>query len=526
MSVFELLKNNYFSLFVRREGKVVLGKSYSNLWLLVGVLTATFLAISFSNASLKYLRHKMDDPFINWVDIKTEFGNRNASINLEAALNSDEMKEEYHFRKHQADYIFNFYFCGREGDHLRYFQIRFFQDFKNNDLVNSILDDDNVINDWKVPEDDWEEYLDENTVGVVMTEEAMRQLGYKEAPSYIYHYAASDYADEYGFDMLPDGYTASPIPVLGVVKRLPGNVDMIANAYLYQQLMNQNDYPFCMDRREYGETIHYYVPENVDADKFKNHIQKVIEKYPDSGYEVTDYFWLNEIKPFRKGEFISIEPEYVDFGELKAINAEVLDKYAAEDVHRVFSNAFSYYSSNETSFISVHFEDLDKIRQFEEYVHKEFGIRIEMAQINAKENFNAVSTMANILSWAIIVFAIVCIILFIVNLLQSYFQKVKRNLGTFKAFGMGNYELISVYMLIMAATILVSIFISLAVVWLSQGILDVFNITRDGLFGYLSLWSGKTISAILIIIFASVYTVYSVMYRLLRSTPGDLIYDR
>lgn len=526
MNILGLFKNDYFSLFVRREGKVVLGKSYSNLWLLVGVLTATFLAISFSNASLKYLRHKMDDPFINWVDIKSEFGDRSAFINLEAALNSEEVKEEYHFRKYQADYIFNFYFCGREGQNLRYFKIRFFQDFKNNDLVRSILDDDNVVNDWKVPDDDWDEYLDENTVGVVMTEETMRQLGYKEAPSYIHHYAAADYADEFGFDLLPNGYTASPIPVLAVVKRLPGNVDMIANAYLYKQLMNQNDYPFCMDKSEYGETIHYFVPEEVDMDKFRMHIEKVLEQYPSTSCTVSDYFWLNEILPFRKGQFISIEPEYVDFQELKSINAAVLEKYADADVHRVFNNTFGYYNSEETSFVSVHFEDLDKIREFEEYVHNEFKIRIEMAQINAKENFNAVSTMANILSWAIIVFAIVCIILFIVNLLQSYFQKVKRNIGTFKAFGMGNYELISVYTLIMAATILMSIIISLAIVWLSQAVLNLLDITRDEIFGYLFLWSGKTMSAILIIIFASVYTVYSVMRRLLRSTPGDLIYDR
>ncbi len=526
MNIFELLKNNYFSLFVKREGKVVLGKSYSNLWLLVGVLTATFLAISFSNASLKYLRHKMDDPFINWVDIKNEFGQRNDFINLEAALNSDELKEEYHFRKHQADYIFNFYFCNGAGQNIKYPRIRFFQDFKNNELVRSILDDDNVVGGWKVADEDWEDYINENTVGVVMTEEMMIQLGYKEAPSYIYHYAVAEYADEFGFDMLTGGYTASPVPVLGVVKRLPGNVDMIANAYLYQQLMNQNDYPFCMDNREYGETIRYYVPENVDVEKFKEHIAEVTEEYPDLGCEISDWFWLDEIKPFRKGEFISIEPAYPDFEQLKAINAAVMEEYAGKDVHRIFDNAFGYYTSDQTSFISVHFEDLDKIREFEEFVHKEFGIRIEMSQINAKENFNAVSTMANILSWAIIIFAIVCIILFIVNLLQSYFQKVKRNLGTFKAFGMGNYELISVYTLIMAATILSSIIISLAAVWLAQGILDVLNVTRDGIFGYLSLWSGKTVSAIVVIIFASVYTVYSVMYRLLRSTPGDLIYDR
>ena len=145
---------------------------------------------------------------------------------------------------------------------------------------------------------------------------------------------------------------------------------------------------------------------------------------------------------------------------------------------------------------------------------------------NAKENFNAVSAMGNILSWGIIVFAIVCIILFIVNLLQSYFQKVKRNLGTFKAFGISNRDLISVYVLIMAVIIAAAILMSVSVAWLAQGLLHLFGILKDGVFDYLLLWSGKTICSILVIVVASIYTVYMVMCKLLKSTPGDLIYDR
>ena len=61
---------DYFKLFVCREGKIVLGRKFSNLWLLTGVLTLTFLAIAFSNASLGYLSFKMNDPFINWLNIE------------------------------------------------------------------------------------------------------------------------------------------------------------------------------------------------------------------------------------------------------------------------------------------------------------------------------------------------------------------------------------------------------------------------------------------------------------------------
>jgi hypothetical protein len=103
---------------------------------------------------------------------------------------------------------------------------------------------------------------------------------------------------------------------------------------------------------------------------------------------------------------------------------------------------------------------------------------------------------------------------------------VKRNLGTFKAFGISNRALISVYVLIMAAIVLSAILMSVSVTWVIQGLLHVCGILKDGVFDYLSLWSMKTVCSIIIIVAASVYTVYYVMHRLLMSTPGDLIYDR
>jgi hypothetical protein len=166
------------------------------------------------------------------------------------------------------------------------------------------------------------------------------------------------------------------------------------------------------------------------------------------------------------------------------------------------------------------------IREFETFVKEEFKVSIEMSQINAKENFNAVSLLANILSWSMIVFAIICIILFIVNLLQSYFQKVKRNLGTFKAFGISNAELISVYVLIMITTVLAAICMSLSLTYIVELTLQLFGILKDGTFSYLNLWSAKTFCSVVIILAASVATVYIVMHKLLKTTPGDLIYDR
>lgn len=523
MKIFDALKNDYFRLFVKREGKVVLGKNYSSLWLLTAVLTATFLAIAFSNASLKYLSYKMDDPFINWVDIKNEFGEGDF-LGLEYALDSDENQEEYHYGSYQSDFSFTYMFFGKEKNLFQYLKCRFFQNI-NTPLVEEILNEDNVVKGWRVAD---LSAVSPNTIGVIITEEAMKKLGFEIAPSYIDFQSYSPGADMYGFDLMDDEFARAPVPVLAVVKRLPGNVDVISSTNFYQQARNDYTYPLNMCNEDYARNLSYFIPSSMSLEKFKEVMDDVASEYTDASLEIDEYsFYMPEIIPFRDGDFVTIHCyDDLDFNTWKDINSELLDKMSDKGVTRVFAYDFSSYDLNQKSFISVHFKDLDKIRDFEIFVRDNFKVKIEMSQINAKENFNAVSTMGNILSWVIIVFAIVCIILFIVNLLQSYFQKVKRNLGTFKAFGISNRDLIRVYVLILAAIVVASIVMSVSVTWLIQGFMHVCGILKDGVYDYLLLWSGKTICSIAIIILASIYTVFTVMRNLLKATPGDLIYDR
>ena len=524
MKFLQILKNDYFRLFVIREGKVVLGKNCSTLWLLTAVLTATFMAIAFSNASLDYLSLKMDDPFINWVDIKNEFGEGDFA-GLEYALDKDENKQKYHYYDYQADYAYTYMFFGKEEKNVQYLKCRFFQDL-NTPLVEAILSDDNVVRDWRVGS---LQNVNPNTIGVIITEEMMRKMGYDIAPSYIDYMSYSPGADEYGFVLDDEKFVRVPIPVLGVVKRLPGNVDLISSTYFYQQTCNDNTYPFNMCKSDYASNLSYFIPSSVSFEAFSDELNKIVESYSDAEFDIDEYsFYTPEVESYMEGVFVIVNfyDSDLDYDCLKDINANMLVRFSDKGVARVFSYEFSDYPLSQKSFISVHFKDLEMIRDFENFVRENFKVKIEMSQINAKENFNAVSTMGNILSWGIIVFAIVCIILFIINLLQSYFQKVKRNLGTFKAFGISNGSLISIYVLILCAIILVSILMSVSFTWIVQGTMNMLGILKDGIYDYLSLWSYKTISSIIIIIFASLYTVYAVMQKLLRATPGDLIYDR
>ncbi len=519
----ELISSDYFKLFVKREGKVVLGKRYSSLWLLSGVLTATFLAIAFSNASLDYLSYKMNDPFINWVDIQNNGGD-NDFYGFEQFLKDDASQEEYHFGGYQTDkYYFNSFFNSK--DDAFGLKCRYFAEI-DTPLVQAILSDDNVISGCKAVDS----VLVSNSYGVIITHEALyNKLGYeKEIPPYVYFQAYCDPEAESDFhvEIFNEHFAKIPVPVLAVVKRLPTNMDIIGTKYFYEQWQG---YAFNLYESSYASSVVYYLPEKMNVEKFQKEIENIA-----SGLTANPVYTLEKSMPrmtgFEGGNFVGLYydcyDDEVDYEETRNIHEAVMEKYGKDGIIRIYEYLEKYPFEDYDDYISVHFTDLDNIGAFQERAKEDFKIDIEMSQINAKENFNEVSIMANILSWTMIIFAIICIILFIVNLLQSYFQKVKRNLGTFKAFGISNYELISVYVLIMMAMILVSIVLSFFATWLIQGILPLLGLVKEGTFGYLSLISGKTFGAILIIIVASVFTVYTVMKKLLKATPGDLIYDR
>jgi ABC-type antimicrobial peptide transport system permease subunit len=115
--------------------------------------------------------------------------------------------------------------------------------------------------------------------------------------------------------------------------------------------------------------------------------------------------------------------------------------------------------------------------------------------------------------------------MFMVNMLQGYFQKVKRNIGTFKAFGMNGRELIQVYVIILVAIVCAGVVFALLATWAIQGFLPMIGVEKEG-FNYLSLWNITTYVATIVIFISTILTVVIVMTRLLSQTPGDLIYDR
>lgn len=509
----------YLNLLARREGKVVLGKHLFNLWILTVVLTTTFLAIAFSNGSLYYLSEKMNDPFTNWVNISNEYG-AGKFDELRENLGLPEVQERYLFGDVQADNNFAVNILNEER-HSFYLQCRFFERLESS-LIYAVLSPDNLVGNTNISPEE----ITNETFGYIVTEDVLTRLGYntKDLPAFVDYLAISPHADTLGVKLYQDKYAAAPMPILAVVKRLPMNMDIIGSRYWFEQYCNDVSHPFDFNHPEYQERLIYFVKDGTEGfeealekatpDSLKHNISVLPIEYP-------------EMKPSVKGTFYQI---YVGENIPGTVMQEIADKiksaYKPLQVYRVYRYMTSENHLYTHEYMSVNFNSLDSIRAFEAYVKDNFHIQIEMSQVNAKENFNAVSIMANILSWAMIVFSIVCIVLFIVNMLQSYFQKVKRNLGTFKAFGISSSELISVYVIILFGIVTISIVLALIIAWAIQLSLPLFDILKDGKYNYLMLWNTKTLVSAIIILCAALVTVQIVMGNMLHKTPGDLIYDR
>lgn len=182
--------------------------------------------------------------------------------------------------------------------------------------------------------------------------------------------------------------------------------------------------------------------------------------------------------------------------------------------------------------LSVNFTSLDHIRQFQDYFSRRFNIQIDMAQIEAKENYNFVSKLTQIISLILIAFSVLSISLFIYNVLTRHLDKIKMNIGTFKAFGLSNLELKQIYFNIILFFVGSTVLVSLIVSWLFgtlrglRLILSLLSRRLEEGESYFSLWNFWTLLSLVLILGVSALVSHYSIKRIMNETPGDLIYNR
>lgn len=542
-----LHSNTYFQLFFRKELKSVLGKYLINFWVLSFTILLTLLSLGFANGSLRYLNAKMNSPFVNLVSF-TPKGNESDVNNLLKDLNSSSFKSTYYYNiasGFSSDWLsfFNAIEGGNkailpDSNKINEFLFRTIDKSIDKDLIREqFLTEDNLVSGSNLGLGGKADF------GIIVTKSVMEQLGYPlDNPFLYFKFLASDTVA----GLNKSKYVPVAIPVYAVVKQFPGQYSGLIPHDIWSAYVNDQ----FTDRQMFSPFHHmysfkgYYLLNDSSSSSSEDIFKQCFQLYNKTfsgesviqidslGHRKAIYFSYEHEEPLKN--YIGLDSTYEVFRSLlldNGIEDKNLIRYYAP--HKVnWKNSERKYEK-----ISVYFKSLDRIQLFADEIYSrnspflrdEEKMRIDLSLVNEKKNFLFLSRMANLTSYLLVIFSSLAVSLFAFFLLKTHLDKVKINLGTFKAMGLPDKRLIQIYFSVVLSFILISLTLGTVLSLLSGSIIN--NLLTDELFDedglvYFSFNGFYTYMGIIVILFSSALVSFLSVKKILNKTPGDLIYNR
>lgn len=492
----------YNRIFIHNEFHTILGNRWHNFWILFAVFLLSVGALSVSRSGLEFLRVKMEDPFINWVNISNEPVLDKFFEELSSGQFSEQASITEHFNINAVEknnFLVEFVKGNRRiiGRTLDY----------NSNLWEKILNETNIKYNIKRTTP-----ISERDFGWVVTADFLHNLGYTEdqIPLFISIYSTIS--------------AIVPIPILAVVDRLPDDIDFVTTNYFYEQKQDLS-HPFDINQSKYFSPLQFVAEIDIaDAEQTQTLLSDMLAGI--------DLEWENPtIYEAAHQEATLLSAIVYD----TTLTMDVLDSLC-QTIEQIYPEIYRYYDYQfgtgyemKPDYVSVMFNSLEKVKEFQKWSKDQFNIRIDMAQIEAKENFSLFNKLATGLCWAIVIMAGLFVLIFLYFLINSHFQKISRNLGTIMAFGLGMRSIIYIYLIVFIRLILTSLFMPVVLLAIVQYFLAFFGIGYElngTVLPYFDMTDTWVLGFIGIILLMSATATLVFMNRKLHSTPGDLIYER
>jgi hypothetical protein len=520
--LFPNLSADFSYLFIRKEGKVLLGKKFSNFFFLLLIFIITFFALGFAKGSLSYLYEKMNDPFIKWVSIDVPYAQADIINSIIKQLSEDkEAQSTYNYENVTGYRLYSLPFFDKKRKGQYFYLGRTIE--PDNSLLSVVLKDSNCIFA--------RNFADKRDIGLIVTTKLLRELGYEPKAAFILM-GVPDKSNS-------KEYHQVPIPIIAVVKELPGLTEFFSTPFFYfqrQQPVTLNN-PFDPTQTPHVELV------STEKERSANKLKDAIENFMNNNERFKKYNPMVFIMPYKNSFYpgyqltIAIEPDTSSTLRDEIYTAMMEDRSISSHQFYRYSDYTTKFTNENAEMIRidrliVQFSSLDKLREFKQYLSRKHEIRMEMGQVESLENYNFISHLTEIISIILMIFSVITIILFISNLLKNHLERIKMNIGTFKAFGMHHKSLEKIYLSIIFCFIFSTIIISylLNVAFGEAGgvrlVLILFRSSVESGENYFSLFNYWTVIAVIFILVSSYFALRYTAHKVFKRTPGDLIYDR
>jgi len=541
------LSINYAKLFLKKEGKALLGKKKSNFFILSLILTFTFLAIGFANGSLDYLNKQLNDPFVNLMTINVPSSQNTSLKYLQSDLMDEDIKSKFLLNNATPYKKSPLRVLDAAKHTFNYVPARSVDVEEDAGLINEVvLEKGNVIHS-KISSG----FKDANDIGVIVTSNFLDEFGYPENTNFIYYpftIKDKDSTSDNSYDI------PVKVPVRAIVKRLPGKYGALYPIFFWKSLMYNQDNIFDSSTRNNKLNIFLETNDAVKSSKFGDLLSEFFARnteleifHPRSPIKNIDTVGFKAGYRYDIGFDSSVTDISLLNSLLHKIKLKAKDNFDTTSIERFFDYSGVSEIKNDFKYdeLSVYFKRLDNIGAFKDYLltkgnAKENAdiIQLDDAKVKEKENYFFLSRVTYIISTLLVGFSTLAVCLFIFNLLVSHLAKVKMNIGTLKAIGLTDKESSNIYFKIILFFISIATFISFVLATAIGKIINYFftnhknetsNISYFKMLDFVepsSIVNLIMLSAIFIILFCSILISRITIRKTLSKTPGDLIYNR
>jgi len=318
-----------------------------------------------------------------------------------------------------------------------------------------------------------------------------------------------------------------PVPVLAVVNELPDLSDIVFTNLFYCKTMNTGFY----DR----ENPYYRIfVENMDSSEI---IRMLNELY--AILEIRDPFTVQtaglitgnrsvmnwKIEIGRQEKDIPTDVKNLRIAGMASLRNHHFGQYFELSKETACDNSSFFHD-----YLAIEFKDLEKIRDFSKYLSEHLGLQLNLEVLSDRENYLYTGNIAISSIILLLVLSILSVSIYISGVIRNHLLKMKKNLGNFLAFGVKNTTLTGLYIYITIKIILTALLPAMILAFAGGELFENFLLGKllvlDAGQDYFSLTNSWFAMFLILILFVAVLRTYISVKKILKHTPGDLVYER
>jgi len=465
------------------------------------------LSIGLGNGVVEYMENKMTSPFISIIEVKVpsnkthlRLDDKSLSEIFSNSIGEGEYQNYFHINEPSPNYANYFLASKLNGDVVQFnCQLALYTD----PYLKKMKKDGSISSSFKFKKKD--------ELGCVVSESVLRKLDYdKDSVSYLFMRTK-----------IGDSLHSFPIPIRAIVPKMPNEIDIFLGKSVYNLIDKARKHQEIAADTSVSNLL-IFIPNHSTVNHnykkctggvgryFSDQIDgELFEPNPDDIYNEV----LESLKTFESKGIFHFK---------KYFSIVSLD----DDIDNISLENFAVQFKSETMEEVV---DLSMVGEFNDFLKKNYGLKVSMNTIEEKNNFDLFNKVANLLSFALIIFSVFSMVLFITNLIVSHISKNRKNLGTLKAFGMSNNNVIYVYSSISAIIILIAFLVSFLISSavgnvIVEYVATIFNMKNPSELSYETYCFAELL--LFFVITPLIFVVLKLFTSLHGSTPGDLIYER